>query len=58
MQQIKAIQSFAHAPSKKSFVQGRTYEVQDASAAEFVGAGLAQIVEELKAKPVAKNKGE
>jgi hypothetical protein len=44
MTKIKALQSFAH-KSGKSFIIGREYEVQDASALEFVAAHLAVIVD-------------
>jgi RNase H-fold protein (predicted Holliday junction resolvase) len=37
---IKALANFAHA-SKKAFIEGRTYEVSEKSAAEFINGGLA-----------------
>jgi hypothetical protein len=54
---IKAIANFAHA-SKRAFTDGKIYEVSDAHAAEFVKAGLAEIIEPPKAdekKPVKKD---
>lgn len=55
---IKAIANFAHGPSKKSFRDGQTYEVQEKSAAEFVRGGLAVIVEEPKVEEAKVDKSE
>lgn len=38
---IKALNNFAHAPSRRSFVTNSEYEVSDSTAKEWIAAGLA-----------------
>jgi hypothetical protein len=45
---VKALTNFATAVGRRSFITGRNYEVQPHSAAEYVKAGLAELVEEPK----------
>ncbi|HWE95750.1 MAG TPA: hypothetical protein VG269_17430 [Tepidisphaeraceae bacterium] len=55
---IKALENFAHA-SKKSFVEGRVYDVQEKTAEEFLRGALAELVIEApkaETKPVEKKK--
>jgi hypothetical protein len=52
---VKALTNFATAVGRRSFIVGRTYDVQPHSAAEYVKAGLAEHVEEPKVEtPAAK----